>query len=125
MDAYLASPQLRVLLYQYIAVWVGKTVAEVAVLYAARYKMTSARDSELAVKALLIPMVLCYSMFAAANVSVAGVKAVIPKRQADGWDWTEVDKITSLHLWMPLFNCLTRMAWVYGIGREAIHDKTE
>ena len=126
VDGYLASPQLRVLLYQYIAIWLAKVVTDVGVLYHARYRMSNVKDAEFAVKADLIGTIALSIMFSFANVSVAGTKAVFPAKGVDGsWDWSQVNTITSIHLWGPLTMIAMRLSWLFGVGREKIHEKTE
>ena len=88
--------------------------------------MNDAKDAEAAVKAVLIGTIAWAAMFAFANVGVAGLKAVLPSRGPDGsLDWSQVNAITSTHLWFPMLLSMTRLAWIFGVGREKIHEKTD
>lgn len=113
------TPQVNIMLYQFMSAFFFSAIVEPVVLYTARYKMRNARDAELAIWAVEVSMLLYDLMHSFAGVSVVGLGTVIP-----GFSWSRMDGAATFNTWSAWILGAIRIAWLCGVGRDFAEDKS-
>lgn len=108
------TPQLRVLVYQFMGALAFSAIIEPVLLFVARYKLSNAKDAEHVIEAVLI----CFSAFdvlhSLATITVVGTAAVFP---SSTYGWAEVSLYACINVWVPVAWLVARACWFTGLGR--------
>ena len=118
------TPQLRSLLYLYMAALLFSAVVEPMLLYLARYKLRSVGDAERVMAGVLISFSFFDVAHALAAYLVAGPEAVLP---AADLDLSNLELYACINVWVPTTWLLIRVLWFMGVGRASAvgHEKME
>ncbi|PVH96962.1 hypothetical protein DM02DRAFT_616851 [Periconia macrospinosa] len=109
------TPNIRVLLYQFMAALGFSAIIEPLLLYTARYKMENQKDAERAIAAVLAAFFAFDILHSLATIAVVGSKAVMPSL---GMDWSGVDLYAAINFWVPVAWMMARASWFAGLGRR-------